>query len=142
MYTIAMTDEEKKKLTWYWDPVEECIWDPRQILQRDAEVQERVTPVSFYDWIHLIEHPVENHHIANIEGANIPGYVENDPISEEETLTNKRAEAVRELESLDYIGVKIATGRATREEYAAEIVRMTELADQINEIDARLDEIR
>lgn len=131
-----------RELYWYWDPVEECIWDPRQILQRPAEVQERVTPVSFYDWINLIEHPVENHHIANIEGADIPGYVENDPISEEETLTNKRAEAVRELESLDYIGVKIATGRATREEYAAEIVRMTELADQINEIDARLEELR
>lgn len=137
-----MKEQDMRELYWYWDPVEECIWDPRQILQRPAEVQERVTPVSFYDWIHLIEHPVENYHIANIEGANIPGYVENDPISEEETLINRRAEAVRELESLDYIGVKIATGRATREEYSAEIVRMTELADQINEIDARLGEIR
>ena len=137
-----MKEQEMRELYWYWDPIEACIWDPRQILTRPAEVQERVTPVSFYDWIHLIEHPVENHHIANIEGTNRPGYVMNDPISEEETLTNKRAEAVRQLEALDYIGVKIATGRATREEYAAEIVRMTELADLINEIDARLEELR
>ena len=34
----------------------------------------------------------------------------------------------------DYIGVKIATGRATVEEYADVIAEMTEKANRINEI--------
>ena len=42
------------------------------------------------------------------------------------------------LKSHDYIGVKIATGRATVEEYATEIAEMTEKANRINEIDAML----
>ena len=50
-----------------------------------------------------------------------------------------------ELESLeawlkahDYIGVKIATGRATVDDYTDEIALMTEKAERINEIDREL----
>lgn len=39
------------------------------------------------------------------------------------------------LKAHDYIGVKIATGRATVEEYADEIALMAEKANRINEID-------
>lgn len=42
---------------------------------------------------------------------------------------------------MDYIGNKIATGRATREEYADEIARMTEYAAQINQLEAEIAEI-
>lgn len=42
------------------------------------------------------------------------------------------------LREHDYIGVKIATGRATVEEYATEIALMTEKANRINEIDEEL----
>lgn len=42
------------------------------------------------------------------------------------------------LKAHDYIGTKIATGRATVEEYATEIAEMTEKANRINEIDALL----
>ena len=49
----------------------------------------------------------------------------------------------RELEAWlkdhDYIGVKIATGRATVEEYANEIAEMTEKANRINEINELLE---
>ena len=45
------------------------------------------------------------------------------------------------LKAHDYIGTKIATGRATVEEYASEIALMTEKANRINEIDRELSSI-
>ena len=42
------------------------------------------------------------------------------------------------LRAHDYIGVKIATGRASVNEYASEIAIMTEKANRINEIDTEL----
>ena len=42
------------------------------------------------------------------------------------------------LKEHDYIGVKIATGRATVEDYANEIALMAEKANRINEIDELL----
>ena len=42
------------------------------------------------------------------------------------------------LKEHDYIGVKIATGRATIDDYADEIALMTEKAERINEIDSLL----
>ena len=44
------------------------------------------------------------------------------------------------LQDHDYIGTKIATGRATVEEYATEIAEMTTKANRINEIDEELNE--
>lgn len=46
------------------------------------------------------------------------------------------------LSSHDYIGIKIATGRATAEEYASEIAEMQEKADRINELEAELEALR
>lgn len=43
------------------------------------------------------------------------------------------------LKDHDYIGVKIATGRATVEDYAEEIAEMKEKAQRINEINALLE---
>ena len=45
------------------------------------------------------------------------------------------------LREHDYIGTKIATGRATIEEYASEIAEMSEKASRINEIDRELSSI-
>lgn len=42
------------------------------------------------------------------------------------------------LSSHDYIGVKIATGRATVDEYSDIIAEMTEKADRINELELEL----
>ena len=45
------------------------------------------------------------------------------------------------LKNHDYIGIKIATGRATVEEYATEIEDMIEKANRINEIDRLLESL-
>ena len=45
------------------------------------------------------------------------------------------------LKAHDYIGIKIATGRATVEEYATEIAEMKEKAERINEIDRLLESL-
>lgn len=54
-------------------------------------------------------------------------------------LLTEKAELKAELESMDYIGVKIATGRATVDEYADKIERMKTLATRINDIDSQLE---
>lgn len=64
--------------------------------------------------------------------------VEPPPPSRKEQLIAERNTLMIRLSELDYIGVKIATGRATMEEYAAEIEEMKASADRINEIDAEL----
>ena len=69
-------------------------------------------------------------------------YVEPPKPTEEElrrqALQTEKAELEAWLKAHDYIGVKIATGRATIDDYADEIALMTEKAERINEIDALL----
>lgn len=69
-------------------------------------------------------------------------YVEPPKPTEEElrrqSLQTEKAELEAWLKAHDYIGVKIATGRATVDDYADEIALMTEKAERINEIDALL----
>lgn len=58
-----------------------------------------------------------------------------EPTAEQKALIEKNAriaELHKKLEELDYIGVKIATGRATREEYADKIALMSAYASEIN----------
>ena len=58
---------------------------------------------------------------------------------EKQELKIQRIKELKQLlKDYDYIGTKIATGRATREEYATEIAQMTVGADEINELEARL----
>ena len=70
-------------------------------------------------------------------------YVEPPKPTEEElrkqNLLNEKEELEEWLKGHDYIGVKIATGGATIEEYATEIAEMTEKAERINEIDKLLE---
>ena len=69
-------------------------------------------------------------------------YVEPPKPTEEElkrqALQTEKAELEAWLKAHDYIGVKIATGRATIDDYADEIALMTEKAERIHEIDALL----
>ena len=69
-------------------------------------------------------------------------YVEPPKPTEEElrrqALQTEKAELEAWLRNHDYIGVKIATGRATIDDYVDEIALMTEKAERINEIDALL----
>lgn len=72
-------------------------------------------------------------------------YVEPPKPTEEElkrqALVEEKAQLETWLKDHDYIGTKIATGRATVEEYASEIALMTEKANRINEIDRELNSI-
>lgn len=53
-------------------------------------------------------------------------------------LEDEKGDLEQWLREHDYIGTKIATGRATTEDYADEIALMTEKANRINEIDEEL----
>lgn len=74
--------------------------------------------------------------------AYINGQIVEKDLTEEISRAEARREAEAEisrlkslLKDMDYIGVKIATGRATREEYAEQIALMTAYADRINELE-------
>ena len=51
-----------------------------------------------------------------------------------QSLAQELSQCESRLKELDYIGTKIATGRATKEEYLTEIEEMNNLATRINEI--------
>lgn len=72
-------------------------------------------------------------------------YVEPPKPTEEElrrqALQTEKAELEAWLKAHDYIGVKIATKRATVEEYATEIEEMTEKAERINKINSILESL-
>lgn len=72
-------------------------------------------------------------------------YVEPPKPTEEElkrqALVEEKAQLETWLKAHDYIGTKIATGRATVEEYENEIAEMTEKAERINEIDRLLESL-
>ena len=72
-------------------------------------------------------------------------YVEPPKPTEEElkrqALVEEKAQLESWLKAHDYIGTKIATGRATVEEYATEITEMKEKAERINEIDRLLESL-
>lgn len=83
--------------------------------------------------------------------TNIP--TESVELSEEQKAEIERQNKINEVNSqiyainnefkdLDYIGIKIATGRATIDEYTEEIARMTELADKKNELENELKELQ
>lgn len=60
------------------------------------------------------------------------------PYTEREILELEKANIEEWLKNHDYIGVKIATGRSTIEEYASEIAEMKVKAERINEINIQL----
>lgn len=62
-------------------------------------------------------------------------------INQKNSLIIEKSELESWLKAHDYIGTKIATGRATVEEYATEIEEMTEKAERINEIDRLLESL-
>ena len=55
-----------------------------------------------------------------------------------QVLLLEKADLEAWLKEHDYIGIKVATGRATTDDYADEIALMTEKAERINEINAQL----
>lgn len=68
-------------------------------------------------------------------------FEELEALKEKDRILREKAELETWLKEHDYIGTKIATGRATIEEYATEIAEMTEKAERINEIDRLLESL-
>ena len=72
-------------------------------------------------------------------------YVEPPKPTEEELkiqiLVEEKIQLETWLREHDYIGIKIATGRATVDDYATEITEMKEKAERINEIDRLLESL-
>lgn len=57
-------------------------------------------------------------------------------------LYSQLSEIESDFSKLDYVGIKIATGRATIEEYSKEIELMNELALQKDTLNARIDVLK
>ena len=90
-----------------------------------------VSKETFAEWARLCNEDGTKH-IDLIDGCY---YVKaNDPIPEGVLLEDEKYELEQWLRDHDYIGTKIATGRATVEEYSDVITQMTEKANRINEI--------
>ena len=58
--------------------------------------------------------------------------------TEKERLQQELWDAENQLKEMDYIGTKIATGRATIEDYADKIALMSELAEQVSDLRAQI----
>lgn len=93
------------------------------------------------DWDEIFQFANEN----NLEVCDDNTYIYFQ-IPHVDTADEKRAKEIKaEIATLqswltahDYIGIKIATGRATSDEYATEIAEMKAKADRINELEAEL----
>lgn len=57
---------------------------------------------------------------------------------EQQEILHKLESLYLEIKSYDYIGIKIATGVATIEDYAEQIAHMGELRKQIRELEAKI----
>ena len=96
---------------------------------------DEVSEETFAEWAAICNEDGTKH-IDLIDGVY---YIKaNEPPSEKETLEQEKYELELWLRQHDYIGVKIATGRATIEEYANEIEEMKIKAARINEIEELL----
>lgn len=57
---------------------------------------------------------------------------------EQQEILRKLESLYLEIKSYDYIGIKIATGVATIEDYAEQIAHMEELRTQIRELEEKI----
>lgn len=115
----------------------------RIINEETQEVQVGVgCPVEYYVEIGMVEMEVEQAYNSNWYVA---GHAPEKPAEPEPTELEKKQqelwETEQKLRDLDYIGVKIATGRATIEEYTEEIAEMSRLADKVNQLRAEIKEL-
>lgn len=58
---------------------------------------------------------------------------------ERQEILQKLDSLYLEIKSYDYIGIKIATGVSTIEDYAEQIAHMEELRTQIRELEAKIE---
>lgn len=79
--------------------------------------------------------------IANGKSNNEENKMNNDinmTWEERQEILHKLDSLYLEIKRYDYIGIKIATGVATIEDYAEQIAHMEELRKQIRELEAKI----
>ena len=148
-----LTDEQRKQIIYYWDPVEETLMIDTQYETKSDEVKARCTQITNYDWRQLIENPVQGKHIGNDPATNKPAYIDDPEPTQEELLQQEKFEKERYLESTNtqtilYLQQLMtpmpmsADGDSqpvmTAEEYAEMSAKRLEYAERIKEIDAAL----
>lgn len=100
--------------------------------------------IAVADWEFPGSTPIEHNVYLNKFGEYEIVYKKNKTIEilqEESDLNDEYKKLIQWLNDHDYIGIKIATGRATIDEYQNEIDTMNKYATRINEIKKRLNEI-
>ena len=148
-----LTDEQRKQIIYYWDPVEETYYIERQWLTKSDEVKARCTQITNYAWRRLIENPVPGKHIGNDPATNKPAYIDDPEPTQEELLQEEKLEKERYLESTNtqtilYLQQLMTPmpmsddGNSqpvmTAEEYAEMNAKRLKYAERIKEIDAAL----
>ena len=114
--------------------------------RRERRVHEEVIakyPNGGMETIEVVDEEEREEILEHDETEEIKVYI---PYTEDQLAKIKRTKEIEEellslrawLSEHDYIGTKIATGRATVEEYKDEIAEMTVKADRINELEAEL----
>lgn len=96
---------------------------------------------SGYGVVPKTEDPINLYEIEDVKAyceVNPSKVITSERFSEITALYSEKETLDQWLHDHDYIGVKIATGRATVEEYATEIALMTEKANRINAIEEEL----
>lgn len=96
---------------------------------------------SGYGVVPKTEDPINLYEIEEVKSyceANPSKVLTSERFSEITALYTEKEQLEQWLRDHDYIGTKIATGRATVEEYATEIAEMIVKANRINEIDEEL----
>ncbi len=134
-----LTDERRKQIIYYWDPVEECYYIGRQFVTKSEEIKARCTQITNYEWRQLIENPVEGKHIGNDPATNKPAYIDDPQPSTEELLRQELSELKQYLSATDYQAIKCGElGLSMATEYPESHAKRTEARARINEIESTL----
>ena len=94
-----LTDEQRSKIIWYWDPSKKRTLIDTQVAQLSEEEQEKLTPITNLFWHNLIKNVPAGKHIDNDPETNLPAYFDNPAPTEEELLREEKEEKQRYLES-------------------------------------------
>lgn len=148
-----LTDEQRSKIIWYWDPSKKRTLVDTQVAQLSEEEQERLTPITNLFWHNLLKNLPAGKHIDNDPETNLPAYFDDPAPTEEELLREEKEEKQRYLESTNtetilYLQqlmtpMTMAADSSsqpvmTAEEYAEMNAKRLLYAKRIKEIDATL----
>ena len=134
-----LTDEQRKQITWYWDPVEETVMIDTQLATKSDEVKARIKEITNYTWRQLIQNLPQGKHIGNDPATNLPTYIDDPEPTQEELLKQEMSELKRYLSQTDYQAIKCGElGLSMATEYPDSHAKRTQARARINEIETAL----